>query len=998
MMKELIKILLLPLALFILLPFIGNAQEPTTGDCLGAIPVCEDYYFQPNTAAGTGNYPNEINGAQACPYDCLWGERNSTWYRFTVQSDGLLSFVISPVDQTDDYDWAVYNLTFNRCEDIFSHADEMTASCNSAGSNNNSNFWGDTGAQTGPDDCNGPGDTNGPKWNIEIDVNEGETYVLYVSDWSQTQPGYSLDFSASTAVIYDDIRPELQNALFSNIICGDDSFTFNFSEVVKCATVTVNSLKFTGPDGEHDLVNVSGAACEVGAEMEQTYELTIDPPFTVNGDYTLEIRPFSNISDACDNIALPQQITFTVDLGAPEIDETSMQINPATCGQDNGSITDLEISGNGPFEYYWVNAAGDTIATTVDLTNVSSGQYTLYVSDPAGCSSAGGPYTVPDEGAPQLDETSLQISDNTCDALNGAITGLEVNGVEPFDFIWTDDNSQVVGNNLDLTGVAGGQYFLQIIDNNGCESFAGPYTIEDLPAPLIDDQNAFTSGENCDMANGAVYDVFVTGSTQLEYRWYNASGDTVSTEIPLTGVIAGDYYLLVRDENGCESVSGPYDVLAVPGPQIDFSNEDVLDASCGLANGSITGLEITGQSGLTYQWLDENSNIVGDTSFITGLLPGIYTLIVTDDAGCESTAGPYTLTNVGGINIQSLEFNNATCELANGEIQVHTLGSPGNNEFSVDGINWFADSVFNTLTPGSYTVYARDENGCVAEYSGNPVVIENNGAAIEVTAEGDNPVCTGDDLQLSIMESYPDASFVWSGPNGFDSQEDNPVIQDVSLADAGTYTVIVENPPYGCIDSSEVLIDVVETFVMQVDVTASKNPIYPSEEVTFYATGSHGSAEVYYVWYINGTQVQSGPDSTLVTTEVVGSSTVYCEMHTDAGCADPNPAFSNEFDIKVYDILFYLPNSFNPASTQGNEIFKIITNVDAIPGLEFYVFDRWGQQIFETNDMDEGWDGKIKGEPAPAGVYVWMVNYEVFTDDSPDGKLETKKGTVTLVR
>ncbi|MDZ7740436.1 MAG: gliding motility-associated C-terminal domain-containing protein [Bacteroidota bacterium] len=920
------------------------------------------------------------------------------WYRFTVQESGDLVLSIDPNAPTDDYDWVLYDMTFKRCEDIYTQSSQMQVSCNAAGG---LAYQGETGISSsngGNTNCSVCGATN--KWNMDLPVQAGKSYVLSINNWAGAgaQSGFTLDFSASTAVIYDDVRPEIQNALYNNIICGDSVFAFNFTEVVKCATVTVNALKFTGPDGEHDLVNVTGPACEVGAEMEQTYELTIDPPFTVNGDYTLEIRPFSNISDACDNIALPQQITFTVDLGAPEIDETSMQINAATCGQDNGSITDLEISGNGPFEYYWVNAAGDTIATTVDLTDVSSGQYTLYVSDPAGCSSAGGPYTVPDEGAPQLDETSMQISDNTCDAVNGAITGLEVNGVEPFDFIWTDDNSQVVGNNLDLTGVAGGQYFLQIIDNNGCESFAGPYSIEDLPAPLIDDQNAFTSGENCDMANGAVYDVFVTGSTQLEYRWYSVPGDTVSTEIPLTGVVAGDYYLLVRDENGCESVSGPYEVLAVPGPQIDNSMLDVQDASCGLPNGSITGLEITGQSGLTYQWLDENNNPVGDTSFVTGLDPGTYTLIVTDDAGCESTAGPYTLTNVGGIQIETLEFNNATCELANGEIMVHTLGSPGNNEFSVDGMNWLADSVFNTLMPGSYTVYARDENGCVAEYSGNPVVIENDGDAIEVTAEGDNPVCTGDDLQLSILESYPDASFSWSGPNGFSSQESSPVVQNVSLTDAGTYTVIVENPPYGCLDTSEVLIDVVETFAMQVDVTASKNPIYPSEEVTFYATGSHGSAEVYYVWYINGTQVQSGPDSTLVTTEVVESSTVYCEMHTDAGCADPNPAFSNEFDIKVYDILFYLPNSFNPASTQGNEKFRIITNVDAIPGLEFYVFDRWGQKIFETNDKDEGWDGKIKGEPAPEGVYVWLVNYEVFTDDSPDGKVETKKGTVTLVR
>ncbi len=85
----------------------------------------------------------------------------------------------------------------------------MVVSCNSVGSNTSSAWWGDTGAvEDGLDECSGPGEL-GSKWNIEIVVNQGETYVLYISDWSQTPPGYSLDFSASTAQIFDNVRPEL---------------------------------------------------------------------------------------------------------------------------------------------------------------------------------------------------------------------------------------------------------------------------------------------------------------------------------------------------------------------------------------------------------------------------------------------------------------------------------------------------------------------------------------------------------------------------------------------------------------------------------------------------------------------------------------------------------------------------------------------------------------------------------------------------------------------
>ncbi len=61
-----IKVLISLISMFVLLYHV-EAQVPTTGDCLGAIPVCQDSYFQPNTANGEGNYPNEIRGISYVP-------------------------------------------------------------------------------------------------------------------------------------------------------------------------------------------------------------------------------------------------------------------------------------------------------------------------------------------------------------------------------------------------------------------------------------------------------------------------------------------------------------------------------------------------------------------------------------------------------------------------------------------------------------------------------------------------------------------------------------------------------------------------------------------------------------------------------------------------------------------------------------------------------------------------------------------------------------------
>jgi gliding motility-associated-like protein len=979
------------------------AQTPTVQDCLGAVSVCDPIYYEPNVLWGTGNYQGEIPNCtpcdQCCPDNCIsGGEENSIWYKFTVQQEGLLRLSIIPNVPSDDYDWVIYDLSFKRCEDIAMFASQMQVSCNAAGKTGTTGISSSNGGTADCQNCSSP--PAGNLWNSDLLVQQGKTYVLVVNNWGAAtgSSGYTLDFTASTALIFDTIRPEFAHVYGENVICGDTTVDFTFTENVLCETVFPNSFELFDPNGNAiGLTNISGIACELGAENENYFTLTVDQEFKINGEYILKIKPFTSIKDACDNTALPQEVSFNMDLGAPNVIENSMLIGAATCGASNGFITDLEINGNGPFTYFWVNSSGDTIGYDLDLIGVSSGQYTLLISDQATCETMGGPYTVPDEGAPGVDESALIVANNTCNLSNGFINGLLVSGSEPFTFEWTNESGAVVGSDLDLNSVVGNVYLLRIIDANSCEAFVGPFTIDDLPAPVIDDLGAYTTGENCNMVNGTVKEVIVSGTAPLQYHWIDELGDTISTSNPLVDVVAGTYSLLVRDANACESNSGPYVVLDLPAPQIDLSGLEVKNASCELANGSVTGLDIIGSSNLTYTWRNENNLVVGDTSVLTGLLPGEYLLTVTDEAGCESVAGPYTVINIGGIEIADLLNTNAKCELANAEIIVNTTGSPSNNQFSIDnGLTWQFENIFSGLMPATYNVIVKDENGCEDAYVGNPLLIENEGSAINVLADANNPVCTGDDLQLTV--DFSGATFSWSGPQSFISGLPNPLIENVGLMNSGVYSVVVIEPSFNCSDTSAIYIDVIETFGMEVNVSASANNIYPNEQIEFYANSVHGNADVNYVWYVNGNIVQNGPDSTFATSEILGSSVVYCEMFTDADCADPNPAVSQMFTVQVADILFYLPKAFNPNSTQGNDVFKIISLVDNIPGLEFYVFDRWGAQLFESKSKGYGWDGRINGQEAPTGVYTWLVNYKVYSDEEPNGRLETKKGTVTLVR
>mgnify|MGYP001328126217 FL=1 len=101
-----------------------------------AIPVCQYTYNQINSYQDQGNYYNEIpdyTGALSdnnCPNNCLLdGELNDVWYIFTVQTTGNLNFTITPNSSSDDYDWALYNLTSANCSDILNNSSFAPQKC-----------------------------------------------------------------------------------------------------------------------------------------------------------------------------------------------------------------------------------------------------------------------------------------------------------------------------------------------------------------------------------------------------------------------------------------------------------------------------------------------------------------------------------------------------------------------------------------------------------------------------------------------------------------------------------------------------------------------------------------------------------------------------------------------------------------------------------------------------------------------------------------------------
>jgi len=144
--------------------------------------------------------------------------------------------------------------------------------------------------------------------------------------------------------------------------------------------------------------------------------------------------------------------------------------------------------------------------------------------------------------------------------------------------------------------------------------------------------------------------------------------------------------------------------------------------------------------------------------------------------------------------------------------------------------------------------------------------------------------------------------------------------------------------------------------------------------------------KIDWTWYKNqypGGDIVSTSQSMVV--YPMESTTYYIEISLCGGLT-----YIDEIEVNVIPI----PNAFNPNSqVEANKTFKLFANsTEQINKFQMYIYNRWGQLIFETNNINEGWDGTKNGNPCNLGVYVWVVYYE------NNEREITNKGTVTLVR
>ncbi|MFZ1686390.1 MAG: gliding motility-associated C-terminal domain-containing protein [Flavobacteriales bacterium] len=579
----------------------GALPPPTTQDCFGSIPVCQSVYQELNSPVGEGNYPDEINNGSSC---LGGGEVDGQWYTFTVQNAGNVCFSITPNDLSDDYDWAVYDLTNNSCADIF-NTPGMEISCNFSGLPGITGANGLAGGQNEP--C--------------IPVVVGQTLALYVSNWSQSVNGYTVDFgiNGSSASIFDLSPPTIDTVLAVN--CAHTTLDLLFSEFVLCSSVQTTDLTITGPGGPYTITAANSVNCNNGGNQDNFFVLDVNPALGA-GTFTLEL--VSDVEDLCGNIGNTGTVTFTLD----SVLDVTVQITPAGCGGADGEVVATSIGGNAPITF---DLSGTQQLNNGTFLNVQPGNYTLSLTDAGGCTVT--EPVVVGQALTSLENDSLVV-DASCNGLgDGSIDVITTGNGGPWDYEWTDADGTGVQTTLASTGDTftgtAGTYTVIIyegINGSGCSDTLSA-TINE-PTPV----NISVSNDTLICLDGvATLSAQANGGTgAFTFTWdQGLVGSGPQNVDPAT---ATTYNVFGIDANGCHT-----DTLAITvdvSDSLSFVLVDTVYSCAGVPIG-LNALNSTGGNG-QYGYLWTQGPQLGDSTNVTLNSTGTVCVTLTD--ACETPA------------------------------------------------------------------------------------------------------------------------------------------------------------------------------------------------------------------------------------------------------------------------------------------------------------------------------------------------------------------------
>ena len=318
------------------------------------------------------------------------------------------------------------------------------------------------------------------------------------------------------------------------------------------------------------------------------------------------------------------------------------------------------------------------------------------------------------------------------------------------------------------------------------------------------------AANNGPICSGATLNLTATTIAGASYSWTGPGGFTSTLQnptIPNATTANGGTYSVVASVNGCSSnAPAATNVIVNPIPGI------IAGSNSPLCAGQTLSLTASTFAGATYSWTgpngftstQQNPTIVSATTAASGT----YSVVATS-SGCNSTQPATTSVTINAIpTAPTVGSNSPICQ--GGTINL-TASSITNANYTWTGPTGFISLIQNPSIPNATTantgVYAvrATVNGCISPLASTTVIV--NGTPTTSVAASNSPVCEGATINLTSTP-VADATYSWTGPNGFISSLQNPTITNAALANSGTYSVaIIINGCSGVAATTDVVVN-----------------------------------------------------------------------------------------------------------------------------------------------------------------------------------------------
>ncbi|MBS1635145.1 MAG: gliding motility-associated C-terminal domain-containing protein, partial [Bacteroidetes bacterium] len=666
--------------------------------------------------------------------------------------------------------------------------------------------------------------------------------------------------------------------------------------------------------------------------------------------------------------------TKTVTITQPQpLVISSFTVTDVNCnGQANGAINTNVTGGTPGYSYSWTPASAGTSGNTGGLT---AGPYGVSVSDNNGCTVIGN-YVINEPAA--LSNITGDVAAK-CGLNNGSASIVNLTGgTAPYQYYW---NSSPIQSGATASALPAGTYTCIITDAHGC-SKTDVVIVPDAASPVVD--SVIVTKPTCfGFQNGQIQVFFHKGTPNFQYNWSNPIAQTTQT---VTNIGAGVYTFTITDANGC-TVSSVVNVteppiltlIVNPDPTICYGQTTQIYAQAG-----------GGTPNYTYSW---NPGTLSGSGPITVNPTNTtqYTVSAADSRNC--TTSPKVITVNVKPQLSALGFSVSACDKDSVTLTPN-ITSPGagapytyvwNTGATTNSIKVKANTA---ASPGNYTVTVKD--GCTIPDGIATFTLNVNPLPVGTFAADVLQGCAPLAVTFTATSNGPGDTYAWTFGDT-QSGTGSPVTH--TYADSGKFTVnLTITNIYNCKRDTQ-KVNYIKVYPQPIaSFIPNPNPTSILDPTVSFQNTSQGASSYYWDF---GDPTSNGYNSSTLANpehsyEHTGTYYVYLVALSNHGCKDT----AVEPVTITPDFALYIPNAFTVDDNGKNDIFQPVGVGINEDNYRMDIFDRWGENIFTSNNFRKGWDGSVKGgRLAKQDVYVYKITvYDLM------GEKHSFVGHVTLLK